>query len=211
MARETRGKLGIIRLNLRSHPPHLPYHLFKVNLPFLFSDRDEIPPLCAHSEAELSSLGVQRENQLAFCCCSGSFFFPLRHYRYLDLRTTLLTNFTQVNPPKTFTVNKCMQKYIDIVSAIVCSSPKRPFVPCPGTELVQWCFDPDFQTGGFLMKMDFLLIFMLVQCAPLIVFSTFFQRLCFLTALFEDNFNGIISSSLPVSCKSILPAHSWFS
>lgn len=164
--------------------PHVPYLLFEVDLPlstFLFSEmrshfflltvRQRFHHWCPRGKIiwHFATVKIQ--------------FFP-KPLQIFDLRTTPLTNFTQVYPPKTFTVNKYMQKYIYIVSVIVCSSPKTPFVPCPCTVLVQWCFGrlPD-QVVVFLWK----LLFYWFSCLCSLLLLLYFQRLCFPTTLFEDN------------------------
>lgn len=63
--------------------------------------------------------------------------------------------------------------------------------------------------GFFFMKTSFLLVFMLVQSAPFIVQS--FRGCAFLPLSLKTIVIAFISSSLPASCSSILPAHSWFS
>lgn len=145
---------------------------------------------------------------VAFCCCSGSVFSkPLQIFGFENYSTD------RFYPGKPSNNLHCEHMYSKI--HIYC------FCYCLLFSKVSFCTLSLYWIGsmmlwqtsrlGFFMNMTLLLIFMLVQSAPFIVFSTIFQRLCSPTTLFEGHYNGIISSSLPVSCSSILPAHSWFS
>lgn len=90
----------------------------------------------------------------------------------MDLKTTLLTNCTLLNPPTTFTVNIYMQihTYILFLLSVLFQTLLLYLVL-----VLNWLYDAlaDFQIGLFMKRDFFNSFFRLVQFPLFFIFSTF--------------------------------------